>query len=93
MKATKEIFDRLLPGDYVVMKTLGQLIDTGVVGLEEEYSYIIEDAKPYLGKMFPVEEVHVINDKTYVSLKYDEEGYLFELEMFSELYPLNRGYY
>ena len=36
MKATKEIFDKLLPGDYVVMKTLGQLIDTGVVGLEEE---------------------------------------------------------
>ena len=90
MKVTQEIFNTLQPGDYVVMKTLGQLIDTGVVDYRCD-EYIIDDARPYLGKMYPIKEVHVINGRTYVILMYDEEEYMFGVEMFSELYPLNRG--
>lgn len=90
MKATQEIFDKLQPGDYVVVKTLGQLIDTSVIDYRYE-QYIIDDVRPYLGKMYPIKEVYVINGKTYVVLMYDEEEYMFDVKMFSELYPLNRG--
>ena len=91
MKATQEIFNMLQPGDYVIVKTLGQLIDTGVFTLDDRH--LFDNVEQYLGKMYPIKEVITIHGKTYVTLKYDEEEYMFDVNMFSELYPLNRGIY
>lgn len=91
MKATKELLKQMQPGDYVLVKTLGQLVDTGVVS--GDIVSWVEDTKTadILGKMLPIDEVYICNDIPFVTINYNDEKYLLEEEMFFQLYPLTRG--
>ena len=91
MKSSKELLKQMQPGDYVLVKTLGQLIDTGVVS-GDIVSWVNETkTADILGKMLPVDEVYICNDIPFVIINYNNEKYFLEEEMFFQLYPLTRG--
>ena len=91
MKSSKELLKQMQPGDYVLVKTLGQLVDTGVVS--GDIVSWVEDTKTadILGKMLPIDEVYICNDIPFVIINYNNEKYFLEEEMFFQLYPLTRG--
>ena len=91
MKSSNELLKQMQPGDYVLVKTLGQLIDTGVVS--GDIVSWVKDARiaDILGKMLPIDEVYICNDIPFVIINYNNEKYFLEEEMFFQLYPLTRG--
>ena len=91
MKATKELLKQMQQGDYVLVKTLGQLVDTGVVS-GDIVSWVNETKiANILGKMLPIDDVFVYNDIPFAIITYNDEEYVLEEEMFFQLYPLTRG--
>ena len=86
MKETKELLKEMKQGDYVVVKTLGQLIDSGVIIDAEETK-----VKDVLGKMLPIDYVLIIDDIPLVIISYNNEQYALDEDMFLQLYPLTRG--
>lgn len=91
MKATKELLKQMQQGDYVLVKTLGQLVDTGVV--RGDIVSWVEDTKTedILGKMLPIDDVFICNDIPFAIIAYNDKRYMLEEEMFFQLYPLTRG--
>ena len=86
MKSSNEILKRKQPGDYVLVKTLGQIIDSGVIIDIEETK-----VKDVLGKMLPIDSVSVIDGVPFATVSYNNKQYTFSEEMFFQLYPLTRG--
>ena len=86
MKSSNELLKGMQPGDYVLVKTLGQLIDSGVIIDVEETK-----VKDVLGKMLPVDSVSVIDGVPFATVSYNNKQYTFGEEMFFQLYPLTRG--
>lgn len=86
MKSSNELLKGMQPGDYVLVKTLGQLIDSGVIIDVEETK-----VKDVLGKMLPIDYVLIIDDIPLAIISYNNEQYALEEEMFFQLYPLTRG--
>lgn len=86
MKVTKELLKEMKQGDYVVVKTLGQLIDSGVIIDVEEAK-----VKDVLGKMLPIDYVLIIDDIPLAIISYNNEQYALDEDMFLQLYPLTRG--
>ena len=86
MKVTKELLKEMKQGDYVVVKTLGQLIDSGVIIDVEETK-----VKDVLGKMLPIDYVLIIDDSPLAIISYNNEQYALDEDMFLQLYPLTRG--
>ena len=86
MKVTRELLKEMKQGDYVVVKTLGQLIDSGVTIDVEETK-----VKDVLGKMLPIDYVLIIDDIPLAIISYNNEQYALDEDMFLQLYPLTRG--
>ena len=86
MKSSNELLKGMQPGDYVLVKTLGQLIDSGVIIDVEETK-----VKDVLGKMLPIDSVSVIDGVPFATVSYNNKQYTFGEEMFFQLYPLTRG--
>ena len=86
MKSSNELLKGRQPGDYVLVKTLGQLIDSGVIIDVEETK-----VKDVLGKMLPIDYVLIIDDIPLVIISYNNEQYALDEDMFLQLYPLTRG--
>ena len=91
MKSSNELLKQMQPGDYVLVKTLGQLIDTGVVS--GDIVSWVKDARiaDILGKMLPIDDVFVYNDIPFAIITYNDKRYMLEEGMFLQLYPLTRG--
>ena len=89
MKATKELLKQMQQGDYVLVKTLGQLVDTGVVS--GDIVSWVEDTADILGKMLPIDDIFICNDIPFAIITYNDKRYMLEEEMFFQLYPLTRG--
>ena len=91
MKATKELLKQMQQGDYVLVKTLGQLVDTGVAS--GDIASWVENARiaDILGKMLPIDDVFIYNDIPFAIITYNDKRYMLEEEMFFQLYPLTRG--
>ena len=94
MKVTQELYNRLQVGDLVLIKTKGQLIDSGWSSFQYHFSLWVDnqtlrivssDMTPFLGQMVFIKSIH--GDELY--LKGCKEG--FTIEMMQELYPLMRG--
>ena len=86
MKSSNELLKGMQPGDYVLVKTLGQLIDSGVIIDVEETK-----VKDVLGKMLPIDYVLIIDGVPFATVRYNKKQYTFGEEMFFQLYPLTRG--
>ena len=84
MKSSNELLKGMQPGDYVLVKTLGQLIDSGIIDVDMKL-------KDVLGKMLPIDYVWVIDDIPHVIVSYNNKQYTLGVEMFFQLYPLTRG--
>ena len=50
------------PGDYVLVKTLGQLVDTEGLSIDIVLFVKNEDVMDVLGKMLPIDSVSLISD-------------------------------
>ena len=96
MRVTKELYDRLQPGDLVLIKTKGQLIDSGWSSFQYHFSLWVDnqtlrivsaDMASLLGQMLFIKDI--VNNKLF--FEGCKEG--FTIEMIQELYPLIRGYY
>lgn len=100
MKVTQELFDNLKPGDIVLLKTEGQLLDTGWKKNEDGYwrleSEVNDSVTPMmirkLGQLQRVEDVckHYIS-YTYFTIGDDYSQYHYTIDMIQEIYPLVRG--
>lgn len=91
MKSSKELLKQMQQGDYVLVKTLGQLVDTGVVN-SDIVSWVNETkTEDILGKMLPIDDVFVYNNIPFAIITYNDKRYMLEEEMFFQLYPLTRG--
>ena len=99
MLPTKQVFGQLQVGDYVKVKTLGQLIDSGWV---EDYGvYLHEDSVagvvPQMlerpGELRKIEKIvtHPVTNEVGLILEGDELPWKYTLAMLSALYPLQRG--
>ena len=86
MKSSNELLKGMQPGDYVLVKTLGHLIDSGVIIDVEETK-----VKDVLGKMLPIDYVLIIDGVPFATVSYNNKQYTFGEEMFFQLYPLTRG--
>ena len=86
MKSSNELLKGMQPGDYVLVKTLGQLIDSGVIIDVEETK-----VKDVLGKMLPIDYVLIIDGVRFATVSYNNKQYTFGEEVFFQLYPLTRG--
>lgn len=100
MLVSKEVFNRLQPGDYVKVKSLGQLIDTGWIEMngvyihERSWAGVVPDVmNKHLGQLCQVRTIaiHPITGDLYVTLEEDELELYYTIEMMYELYPLVRG--
>ena len=91
MKSSKELLKQMQQGDYVLVKTLGQLVDTGAIS--GDIVLWVKEARiaNILGKMLPIDDVFVYNDIPFAIITYNDEEYVLEEEMFFQLYPLTRG--
>ena len=98
MLVTKEVFRRLQIGDYVRVKTLGQLIDSGWY---EQYGVLFHDngvagVTPQMlsnGELRKIKSVgfNQYTEEYYITLEDDELEWKYTIEMLHELYPLARG--
>lgn len=91
MKPTRKILEEMKPGDYVVVKTFGQLIDDDVEEIYDLTWLVKEKVEDLLGKMLPIEEVIFVEDVPIAVINYNDKTYFFGEQMFSQLYPLTRG--
>ena len=91
MKSSNELLKRMQPGDYVLVKTLGQLVDTEGLSIDMVWFVKNEDVMDILGKMLPIDSVSVIDGVPFVTFSYNNKQYTFSEEMFFQLYPLTRG--
>ena len=91
MKATKELLKQMQQGDYVLVKTLGQLVDTERLSIDIVSFVKNEGVMDVLGKMLPVDSVSVIDGVPFATVSYNDKQYTFGEEMFFQLYPLTRG--
>ena len=105
MKPSKEVFEKLLPGDFVKIKTRGQLIDTGWTmekGFYGKSIFTHENSKigvienlmdEFLGELCRVRtvEVNEFTGEVFITLEEDNFFQHFTYEMMYELYPLTRG--
>ena len=79
------------PGDYVLVKTLGQLVDTEGLSIDIVLFVKNEDVMDILGKMLPIDSVSLIDGVPFATVSYNNKQYTFSEEMFFQLYPLTRG--
>lgn len=91
MKSSNELLRRMQPGDYVLVKTLGQLVDTEGLSIDMVWFVKNKNVMDVLGKMLPVDYVSVIDGVPFATVSYNNEQYTFSEEMFFQLYPLTRG--
>ena len=91
MKSSNELLRRMQPGDYVLVKTLGQLIDTEGLSIDMVWFVKNEDVMDVLGKMLPIDSVSVIDGIPFATVSYNNKQYTFGEKMFFQLYPLTRG--
>lgn len=101
MKVTQELFDSLKPGDIVLLKTEGQLLDTGWKKNECGYwrieSKVNDSVTPMmLNKLGKLQMVDVYFEPGRLSygfftLQNDYEQYHYTIDMIQEIYPLVRG--
>ena len=91
MKSSNELLKQMQPGDYVLVKTLGQLIDTGVADVYDVSWMEDGKVKDVLGKMLPIDYVLVIDNIPHAIFSFNDKQYMFGEEMFFQLYPLTRG--
>lgn len=91
MKSSNELLRRMQPGDYVLVKTLGQLIDTEGLSIDMVWFVKNEDVMDVLGKMLPIDSVSVIDGVPFATVSYNNKQYIFGEGMFFQLYPLTRG--
>lgn len=91
MKSSNELLRGMQPGDYVLVKTLGQLVDTEGLSIDIVWLVKNEDVMGVLGKMLPVDSVSVIDGVPFATVSHDNKQYTFGEEMFFQLYPLTRG--
>ena len=91
MKSSNELLRRMQPGDYVLVKTLGQLIDTEGLSIDMVWFVKNEDVMDVLGKMLPIDSVSVIDGVPFATVSYNNKQYTFGEGMFFQLYPLTRG--
>lgn len=96
MRVTQELYNRLQVGDLVLIKTPGQLIDSGWSSFKTHYSLwvngnelhlITTDMALLLGQMLFIKEIE--NGRLF--FEGCKEG--FTIEAMQELYPLMRGIY
>lgn len=96
MKVTQELYNRLQVGDLVLIKTPGQLIDSGWRSFQLHFTLwtdnqtlriVSADMASLLGQMLFIKDI-VDNKLFFEGCK---EG--FTIEMIQELYPLMRGIY
>lgn len=91
MKSSNELLRRMQPGDYVLVKTLGQLVDTEGLSIDIVLFVKNEDVMDVLGKMLPIDSVSLIDGVPFATVSYNNKQYTFSEEMFFQLYPLTRG--
>ena len=91
MKSSNELLRKMQPGDYVLVKTLGQLVDTEGLSIDTVLFVKNKDVMDILGKMLPIDSVSVINGVPFATFSYNNKQYTFSEEMFFQLYPLTRG--
>ena len=91
MKSSNELLKRMQPGDYVLVKTLGQLVDTEGLSIDIVLFVKNEDVMDILGKMLPIDSVSLIDGVPFATVSYNNKQYTFSEEMFFQLYPLTRG--
>ena len=91
MKSSNELLRRMQPGDYVLVKTLGQLVDTEGLSIDIVLFVENEDVMDILGKMLPIDSVSLIDGVPFATVSYNNKQYTFSEEMFFQLYPLTRG--
>lgn len=91
MKSSNELLRRMQPGDYVLVKTLGQLVDTEGLSIDIVLFVKNEDVMDILGKMLPIDSVSLIDGVPFATVSYNNKQYTFSEEMFFQLYPLTRG--
>ena len=91
MKSSNELLRRMQPGDYVLVKTLGQLVDTEGLNIDIVLFVKNEDVMDILGKMLPIDSVSLIDGVPFATVSYNNKQYTFSEEMFFQLYPLTRG--
>ena len=91
MKSSNELLRRMQPGDYVLVKTLGQLVDTERLSIDIVLFVKNKDLMDILGKMLPIDSVSVIDGVPFATVSYNNKQYTFSEEMFFQLYPLTRG--
>ena len=91
MKSSNELLREMQPGDYVLVKTLGQLVDTEGLSIDIVWSVKDEDVMDVLGKMLPIDSVSVIAGVPFATVSYNNKQYTFGEEIFFQLYPLTRG--
>ena len=91
MKSSNELLRRMQPGDYVLVKTLGQLVDTEGLSIDIVLFVKNEDVMDILGKMLPIDSVSLIDGIPFATVSYNNKQYTFGKEMFFQLYPLTRG--
>lgn len=91
MKSSNELLKGMQPGDYVLVKTLGQLVDTEGLSIDMVWFVKNKDVMGVLGKMLPIDSVSVIDGVPFATVSYNNKQYTFGEEMFFQLYPLTRG--
>ena len=91
MKSSNELLKGMQPGDYVLVKTLGQLVDTEGLSIDIVLFVKNEDVMDILGKMLPIDSVSLIDGVPFATVSYNNKQYTFSEEMFFQLYPLTRG--
>ena len=91
MKSSNELLRRMQPGDYVLVKTLGQLVDTERLSINIVLFVKNKDVMDILGKMLPIDSVSLIDGVPFATVSYNNKQYTFTEEMFFQLYPLTRG--
>ena len=91
MKSSNELLRRMQPGDYVLIKTLGQLVDTERLSIDIVLFVKNKDVMDILGKMLPIDSVSLIDGVPFATVSYNNKQYTFSEEMFFQLYPLTRG--
>lgn len=94
MKTSQELFNRLQPGDLVLIKTPGQLIDSGWKMFGEHFTLWTSDNDIHIINVFMI---LMLGKQLYVDRVEGQEVYFenceygFTIEMIQEIYPLTRG--
>ena len=71
MKSSNELLKGMQPGDYVLIKTLGQLVDTEGLSIDTVWFVKNKDVMGVLGKMLPIDSVSVIDGVPFATVSYN----------------------